>query len=83
MYDKILSVNGTAEIKYVNNSLNEINDVIDILSSYYKENYADGYIDGYYDDIINNRVVVELNEYSDDSINEFKRNVIDSDMSNI
>lgn len=80
LYDKILSVNGTAEIKYVNNLLNEINDVIDILSSYYKENYADGYIDGYYDDIINNRVVVELNEYSDDSINEFKRNVIDSDI---
>ena len=52
--------------------------MIDVLEEYYSENYENGYIDAYYDDIVNNRVVVELKDYSMESINSFKKNVIDS-----
>ena len=78
LFQNILSVDKTARIEYVENSYNEINDVIDVLEEYYSENYENGYIDAYYDDIVNNRVVVELKDYSMESINSFKKNVIDS-----
>lgn len=78
LYNNILSIDPTSKIEYVNYSYNDISDVIKVLEKYYLENYNTGYIDGYYDDIINNRVVVELKRYSEDEINNFKRNVIDS-----
>lgn len=78
LYQKILSVDNTAKIEYVDYSYNEINFVIEVLENYYSENFENGYIDAYYDDIVNNRVVVELKDYSEQTIKEFKENVIDS-----
>lgn len=80
LYNEMLSIDEDAKIKYVNYSYNEINGVIKILEDYYSKNYENGYIDGYYDDVINNRVVVELKNYSEDEISNFKRDVLDSDL---
>lgn len=80
LYNNILSIDEDAKIEYVDYSYNEINEVIDILADYYSKNYENGYIDGYYDDLINNRVVVELKNYSKESILDFKKYVLDSNL---
>lgn len=78
LYESILSVDETAKIKYVNYSYNEIKEVIEVLEDYYSNNCEKGNIDSYYDDIVNNRVVVELRNYSKSEINDFKKNITDS-----
>lgn len=78
LYSDILSIDKNAKIKYVDYSYNEISEVIEFLADYYSNNYENGYIDGYYDDIMNNRVVVELKNYSEEVIDNFKKNVTDS-----
>lgn len=80
LYSKILDIGSDAKIEYVNYSYNDINNVINVLENYYSNNYEDGLIDGYYDDIINNRVVVELKNYSEDVISDFKKYISDSDL---
>lgn len=80
LYTNILSVDQNANIEYVNYSYNEINEVISVLENYYLNNYDTGNIVGYYDDIKNNRVVVELKNYSKEDINNFKKEVIDSSL---
>ena len=77
-YQNILSVDKNSIIEYVDYSYNDINAVIQTLDEYYSENYEISNIDSYYDDIINNRVVVALKNYSDEEIANFKNNVIDS-----
>lgn len=80
LYSNIISLDKSSKIEYVDYSYNEINEVMRILESYYTANYYTGNIEAFYDDITNNRIVVELKKYSQDEINKFKRDIIDSDL---
>lgn len=77
-YESIMNVDENAIIEYADYSYEELNEVYDIILN----NYL-GKIDnltGLYVDVISNRVVVELKELTDNKIDEFINNVIDSPM---
>ena len=68
-------------IRYVEFSDYELNNVMHILNTYRRNNpdcEITNNFNVFYTDTINNRVVVNLDEYSEDRIEEFKKNVLDT-----
>lgn len=80
-YQTYINSVDNSNIDYVEFSYNELEDVNDVIISYFTNNGVNinGFI-GNYIDVITNRVVVELENNSMDEQNEFKEKVIDSDL---
>ncbi len=77
-YESIINIDENSKIEYVDYSYEELNELNDTILN----NFL-GKIDnltGLYVDVVSNRVVVELEDLTDEKIEEFKKNVIDSPM---
>lgn len=75
-YELIMNVDRNAKIEYADYSYEELNEVYNVILN----NFL-GKIDnltGLYIDVISNRVVVELKEFTEEAIEEFMKNVINS-----
>ena len=73
-YNKVNSILSKSEIKNVDYSYNELEQVNNEIVNFIKSNEIDNYVANYID-VINNRVVVELEEVNQDTINVFKNNI--------
>ncbi len=99
LYEKIITLDSNAKIEYVNNSYEDLNEIIEMIDNYYSINnvtgitktvvngkveynneYNYGNVTAFYIDDINNRVVVELSNFTEEEISKFKREIVDSDI---
>jgi PKD repeat protein len=75
-YNDLLSMIKTSSIENVQYSYNELESIMNRLNSLkFNENVV-----GYYIDVINNKIVVEMLSVSKGNIDEFKKNILDSEM---
>lgn len=77
-YESIINVDKNAKMKYVDYSYEELNKVYDIILNNFLGKVDN--LTGLYIDVVSNRVVAELKEFTDETIDEFRKNVIDSPM---
>ena len=77
-YESIINVDKNAKMKYVDYSYEELNEVYDTILNNFLGKVDN--LTGLYVDVTSNRVVVELKELTDEKIDEFRKNVIDSSM---
>lgn len=77
-YQTILKTVEQFNIKYVKYSYDELDKVYDMIVNKYLGKYEN--IKGLYTDVISNKVVVELKDYNEEKIRQFKDDILDSDM---
>lgn len=77
-YQTILKTDERANIKYVKYSYDELDKAYDTILNNYLGKYEN--IKGLYIDVISNKVVVELKHYDEGSIEQFKNEILDSEM---
>lgn len=77
-YQSIINVDKNSKVEYVNYSYEELNGVHDIILNNFLGKFDN--LTGLYVDVISNRVVVELKEFTNEKIEEFKNKVINSPM---
>lgn len=79
LYEEILKINENIKIIYVKHSYMELENVNNIINDYYESiDINNTNISGYYIDVINNQIVVELINCTEQEIKNFKEKVIDS-----
>lgn len=77
-YQSTLAVDDTSKVEYVKYSYEELKEVHDEILNYFLDEDKNNNISGLYIDVISNRVIVELNNYTEKEIENFKDEVIDS-----
>ena len=80
-FAEMINVVDDSNIKYVKNSYNELEKVNNKIEEYIQSNNP-GNILAHYIDVVNNKVVVELNDYNEVEIENFRRVVLDSELIN-
>lgn len=78
LYNDVLSVDKEVTIEYVKYSYAELNAVNDAIVVPFLQNKVPSSVGAFYVDVINNRIVVELLNYTEEEIAKFKNTVIDS-----
>ena len=79
-YKNILNVDKTAKIEYVQYSYNELYNINNKILDYYSKNKSNGNVIGFYIDTKTNKIVVELKSIKNSEIENFKNNVIKSNL---
>lgn len=79
-YNAVLSADDDMLTEYVSHSYNELEDIYELLNNSVSQSSVSSNVTVFYIDVIKNHVIVELLDNSVDKQNEFKEEVIDSDI---
>lgn len=80
MFNKIINVDNSLLIEYVNHSYSELKNIQDIITNAFETGKYFDLISMFYIDEDINNIVVALKNYNDKSIKKFKEEIIDSEL---
>ena len=76
----MFTVDKSIKIEYVNNSYNELEEIINILNDYAINNELPNDLNGFAIDVIKNKVVINFVNLDANTIKDFRKNIINSDL---